>query len=51
MGFAVNTLVLSPFTNPLAVQVNVGLSVSKFLVRLFAVIVSVAGVTVSLPGR
>jgi hypothetical protein len=51
VGLVARTLELSPFTKPLAVQVSVGFGASKFFVTLFAAIVSVAGVTASLPGK
>ncbi len=49
MGRVVRTLVLSPFTNPLAVQVSVGFGASKFFVRLFAAIAKGACVTDIVP--
>jgi len=49
VGLGVSTLVPSPFTNPLAVQVSAGLAVLKVFVALFAVIVSGVGFTVSVP--
>jgi hypothetical protein len=50
VGFVVSTLVLSPFTNPLANQVNAGLGVLNVLVAFLAVMVNVALVTASVPG-
>ncbi len=50
VGWVVRLAKVSPFTNPLKLGVGVGIGVPYMVVELLAVIVSGAGVIVTLPG-